>query len=549
MPSIGKIVNCVWSPVAMNAKQRADLPEALTHPAARVATAMFWVTLSLAACAPAPKPDDAARPIHTPPQAQGLEASGDVADGEPDPNRTETTPEPAPEPTPEPVAVQALGVVTHVLDRPVASLALGRPGAAALVVDETALTPWWTDAAGVWREMPLPPALAWAPESSTSARIHYGRNNKPRILGTRVVEGAPAPLYLRYRGSAWVADREEVAELFKGPTSGLYGVLGWDDPEVVCKVGATCLIKRLSGWQRMDAVAEPSRVDVGIADAWAIWPDSVSVLDGLAWRTVSSGAELEQARGYWGDGRELWISDAAGAGLLWHRSESQWRTTPSPVGSPEQLWGRGPNDVWLAGQEGLAHYDGTSWVRVAGVEGPLSDVLGRPGEVWAGGASGVWRVSWAGVAIQQTEDRPTTDTPAFQGRMALLWEAIVRDDPEHAMPAFFPLEAYQQVKAIADPTSDWNQRLVAAFKRSVHTSHARLGANPELAELVGVEVKDDKARWMVPGSEGNALGYFRVTRSRLQYRPTPEATPVDLDISSMISWRGEWFVVHLDGMK
>ena len=51
------------------------------------------------------------------------------------------------------------------------------------------------------------------------------------------------------------------------------------------------------------------------------------------------------------------------------------------------------------------------------------------------------------------------------------------DDPDRAMPFFFPLGAYRQVKDVTDPAADWKHRLVAAYRRDIHALHARLGAD------------------------------------------------------------------------
>jgi hypothetical protein len=53
---------------------------------------------------------------------------------------------------------------------------------------------------------------------------------------------------------------------------------------------------------------------------------------------------------------------------------------------------------------------------------------------------------------------------------------------------------------------------------------------------------------MKPGREGNAVGYYRALRSRLVVG-TDEHARVPLEITSLISWRGEWYVVHLHGFK
>ncbi len=148
--------------------------------------------------------------------------------------------------------------------------------------------------------------------------------------------------------------------------------------------------------------------------------------------------------------------------------------------------------------------------------------------------------------LPQTRDRPR-DSPAFQARAAALWDAIVRDDPEAALPFFFPLAAYKQVKAIASPETDWKRRLVAAFRRDIHKLHETLGARAKDAKLLELEVATERAHWVLPGEEGNKLGYWRVFGSKLRYQTERGAGA--LDVTSLISWRGEWYVVHLSGIR
>ena len=105
---------------------------------------------------------------------------------------------------------------------------------------------------------------------------------------------------------------------------------------------------------------------------------------------------------------------------------------------------------------------------------------------------------------------------------------------------FFPRVAYRQVKAVAKPDLDYDGRLMKAFERDIHDYHRKLGDQPEQAELVGIEVPRDRARWMKPGSEGNKLGYFRVLRSTLRFRDAA-GKEQSLTVTSLISWRGEWF--------
>jgi hypothetical protein len=137
------------------------------------------------------------------------------------------------------------------------------------------------------------------------------------------------------------------------------------------------------------------------------------------------------------------------------------------------------------------------------------------------------------------------------------------------MTFFFPLKAYEQVKDIGDPASDWKHRLVAAYVRDIHALHARLaagtpspssehgtlpvGAGPT-ARFLGFDVPDARARWVEPGEEYNKIGYFRVFGSRLRLEVGGEParavlTPQTFDVKSMISWRGEWYVVHLSAIR
>jgi hypothetical protein len=153
-----------------------------------------------------------------------------------------------------------------------------------------------------------------------------------------------------------------------------------------------------------------------------------------------------------------------------------------------------------------------------------------------------------GKPLPQTRDRPTTNSPAFRKHIRAVADAIISGDPEPALSAFFPLLAYAQVKDVAKPERDYKFRLVANFKRDVLEYHRALGRDAARAEFTGITVPEDKAKWMEPGSEGNKLGYFRVLRSRLHFT-LPTGRTHDFELTSLISWRGEWYVVHLHGFE
>lgn len=154
----------------------------------------------------------------------------------------------------------------------------------------------------------------------------------------------------------------------------------------------------------------------------------------------------------------------------------------------------------------------------------------------------------AGQTLPQTDDRPSGDSPSLRRRLELLVEAIRDDDPDHALPSFFPVQAYAEVKAIQKPERDWEHRLVGAFRRNIHEYHKQLGTDAEGIEFVGIDIPEANVKLMEPNTEGNRLSYYRVLRSGLKVKK-PNGSESRLEVTSMISWRGEWYIVHLHGFK
>ena len=114
-----------------------------------------------------------------------------------------------------------------------------------------------------------------------------------------------------------------------------------------------------------------------------------------------------------------------------------------------------------------------------------------------------------------------------------------RERPNLALPAFFPLAAYQQVKAIYDPAADWHGRFWYDFTLDVGAAHRLV--DPD-ARLVRVIVPTSDAAWVDPGVCANSLGYWHVPGARVVYREHGQER--SFGIASLISWRGVWYVVH-----
>lgn len=146
--------------------------------------------------------------------------------------------------------------------------------------------------------------------------------------------------------------------------------------------------------------------------------------------------------------------------------------------------------------------------------------------------------------LPQTRVLPSADTQVFDDEMKDLWTAIVTGNTSVAIQSFFPLSAYQQVKAISDATADWNSRLVGDYVLDIQAAHSFLGASAANAQLVQVIVPSPQyAAWIDPGGCYNKVGYWHVPGSRLVYRVNGQLRSIG--IASLISWRGQWYVVHL----
>ncbi len=151
-------------------------------------------------------------------------------------------------------------------------------------------------------------------------------------------------------------------------------------------------------------------------------------------------------------------------------------------------------------------------------------------------------------SLAQTRVLPSAHSPAFSAEMSSLWSAVVSGNPSEGQPALFPETAYEQLKAIPNPASDWTSRLLGAYELDIGAAHRLLGSEAATARLVGVNVPTDSARWVSPGRAcHNRIGYFEVPNARVVY--TVGGQTQSFGIASLISWRGEWYVVHLGSIS
>lgn len=146
--------------------------------------------------------------------------------------------------------------------------------------------------------------------------------------------------------------------------------------------------------------------------------------------------------------------------------------------------------------------------------------------------------------LPQTTQFPASNDPQFTADMQALWQGVVQDSVTPALPAFFPETAYVQLKTgIGDPAGDWQNRLVADYALDIGAAHALLGPDPGQATFVSVSVPEQYGHWIPPGVCANGIGYYEVANARLVYQL--DGVTKSFGIASLISWRGEWYVVHL----
>jgi hypothetical protein len=143
-------------------------------------------------------------------------------------------------------------------------------------------------------------------------------------------------------------------------------------------------------------------------------------------------------------------------------------------------------------------------------------------------------------ALPQNRVFPSTHSAAFRNVMTDLWLAVTTGNARLALPAFFPVAAYRQVKAEPYPTADWQDRLWYDFTLDVGAAHDLV--DDRGARLVRVIVPADEAEWVYPGDCYNTDGYWHVGGARVVY--TEHGQERSLGIASLISWRGVWYVIH-----
>jgi len=128
-------------------------------------------------------------------------------------------------------------------------------------------------------------------------------------------------------------------------------------------------------------------------------------------------------------------------------------------------------------------------------------------------------------------------------RLEPIWTAIVTQSPNAGFPVFFPESVYVRMKTgiIANPASDWTNRLWAFYRLDVPAYHQALGSPP--VRFLSINANPADAAWIVPGDCENHFGYWHLPDVRIVYEVSGVVR--SFAVASLISWRSQWYVVHL----
>ncbi|MCU0681744.1 MAG: OmpA family protein [Polyangiaceae bacterium] len=142
--------------------------------------------------------------------------------------------------------------------------------------------------------------------------------------------------------------------------------------------------------------------------------------------------------------------------------------------------------------------------------------------------------------------KPPPPGDELAARAAHLFEAVRDDDPPKAADFFFPREPFVPLKDVADGGRYWDT-LFRTYKNDVRELHRRHRRELEGASFVGLELGSNPT-WVKPGEEYNKIGYYRTFHARLRYR-TAAGADRSLDVHTLISWQGAWYITHLSPFK
>ncbi|WP_437964821.1 hypothetical protein WMF04_34845 [Sorangium sp. So ce260] len=147
-------------------------------------------------------------------------------------------------------------------------------------------------------------------------------------------------------------------------------------------------------------------------------------------------------------------------------------------------------------------------------------------------------------AVATNKILPALESEELTARARALFDAIAKNEPALADPFWFPKDPFIPLKDVKDPGKYWDN-LHAAYANDVKAMH-RKRKSWEGARFVGFEV-GSRPKWVPPGDEVNKIGYYRSFHGKLKYEI--DGKPASLDVHTIISWQGRWYITHLGDFK
>jgi hypothetical protein len=153
----------------------------------------------------------------------------------------------------------------------------------------------------------------------------------------------------------------------------------------------------------------------------------------------------------------------------------------------------------------------------------------------------------AGSASVQVSDAgaeealPPATSDEMTTRVRHLLEAIAHDNPDLATDMIFPRDAYLAVRDGADPGKAWDNKLTAAFRKTVHALHKKT-KGIEKAQYLSFEL-GHSVEQATPRRHEWKRPVWRVKHSRLVF--AIDGKSQHIDIGEMTSWKGAWYITRL----
>ena len=278
-------------------------------------------------------------------------------------------------------SAHAVPTFERVLDKPCRALALDRePYVAALGDDSVTVL----DKRGTHEEA-LPDALRGA---GMSVGVFFGRDYRVRVAGTAHTPQGDEVRYYRSLPGGLKSALDELGPLGRRGGPGLVALLGTADPEIVCRQGESCLIKRVSGWAKASAPAGLTRVGLSLGSGWAIAGKTFFNL-GKDWQPIAAPGPWQTADDAFVRGADACVVEHD-RNRMHHYDGQAWHSSPSPIAGPRSGWGSRASR-WIGGDGGAAVFaDGAFQKLPAALH--VAQVLGRSADdVWLCTSEGVYR--------------------------------------------------------------------------------------------------------------------------------------------------------------